>query len=133
MSYVVADEEVAEVEFGFGLRLKDEDKFEKVDVKKGPDRWRMGYQEVCLEGHNYRPLWDLAGPLEKNGYRLVDAEETGLTYYSRDGKTEVYIDEVLNTEDEVCRIRILRGELMEDELPGVEGEIRALFYEMTLE
>jgi len=93
----------------------------------------MGYQEVCLEGHDYRPLWDLAGPLEKNGYKLVDAEETGLTYYSRDGKTEVYIDEVWDTEDEVCSIRILRGELTEDELPGVEGEIRALFYEMTSE
>ena len=50
MAYIVADEEVAEFEFGFGLSLKDEDKIEKVDVKKGPDRWRMGYQEVCLEG-----------------------------------------------------------------------------------
>ena len=56
MSYVVADEEVAELEFGFGLSLNDEDKFEKVDVRRGSDRWRMGYQEVCLEGHNYRPL-----------------------------------------------------------------------------
>ena len=133
MAYIVADEEVAEVEFGFGLSLKDEDKFKKVDVKKGPDRWRMGYQEVCLEGHNYRPLWDLAESLEENGYRLVDAEETGLTYYSPDGKTEVYLDEVLNAEDEVCRVMILRGELTEDELPVVEGEIRALFYEMTPE
>ena len=118
MVYIVADEEVSELEFGFGF---------------SPDRWRMGYQEVCLEGHNYRPLWDLAESLEKNGYRLVDAEETGLTYYSSDGKTEVYIDEVLDTEDEMCRIRILRGELTEDELPEVEGEVSALFDEMTLE
>jgi len=42
MAYIVADEEVAELEFGFGFSLKDEDQFKKVDVKKGSDRFRMG-------------------------------------------------------------------------------------------
>ncbi len=126
MSYIGADKEVAE--FGFGFSFKQEDKYKKVDVKRGQDRFRMGYQEVCLEGFNYRSLWDLAESLEEHGYHLVDAEATGLTYYSRDGKTEVYIDEVLDAEDEVCRIKILRGELMEDELPEAEQKVKALFY-----
>jgi len=118
--------------FRFGFSFEQEDKYNKVDVERSPDRFRMGYHEVFLEGYDYRPLEDLAESLEDRNYHLVDAEATGLTYYSRDGKTEVYIDEVLDAEDEVCRIRILRGELMEDELPGVEDKIRALFYEMTL-
>ena len=131
MLYTGVDEILAE--FGFGFSFDDEGEFKKVDVKKDRDRFKMGYYEVCLEGFDYHSLWDLAESFEELDYRLVDAEATGLTYYSPDGKTEVYLDEVLDTEDEVCRIRILRGELMEDELPGVEGEIRALFYEMTLE
>jgi len=127
MSYIATTEEVTE--FGkFSFSFDEEDNFNEVDVKRGPDRFRMGYQEVCLKGHNVRSMWDLAESLEEHGYRLVDAEATGLTYYSPDGKTEVYLDEVLNAEDEVRRVMILRGELTEGVLPRVEGEVRALFY-----
>ena len=126
MSYIGAEEEVAE--FGFGFSFNEEDKFKKVDVKKDQDRFRMGYHEICLEGFDYQSLWDLAESLEERDYRLVDAEATGLTYYSPDGKTEVYLDEVLDAPDDVCRVMILRGELMEDELSGAEQEVKALFY-----
>ena len=85
-------------------------------------------QEVCLKGHNFHSMWDLAESLEDKGYRLVDAEETGLTYYLPDVKAEVYMDEVLDAPDDICRVMILRGELMENELPEVEQEVKALFY-----
>jgi hypothetical protein len=129
MSYIATDEKVAE--FGFSFSFDEDDKFNKVDTKKGPDRFRMGYHEICLEGYNYRSLWDLTESLEEHDYRLVDAEATGLTYYSPDGKTEVYLDELLDAPDEACRVMILRGELMQDELPGAEQEVRALFYGLT--
>lgn len=126
MSYIATTEEVTE--FGkFSFSFDEEDNFNELDVKKGPDRFRMGYQEVCLKGHNAHSIWDLAESLEGKGYRLVDAEETGLTYYSSDAKTEIYLDQVLNAGNEMCRIMILRGELTEDELPEVEQKVRALF------
>jgi hypothetical protein len=129
MSYIATTEEVTE--FGkFSFSFDEEDTFNEVDVKRGPDRFRMGYQEVCLKGHNFRSMWDLAESLEGKGYRLVDAEETGLTYYSPDGKTEIYLDEVLNAGNEMCRIMILRGELIEDKLPDAEDELKTLFYEL---
>jgi len=129
MSYKATTEEVTE--FGkFSFSFDEEENFNDVHVKRGPDRFRMGYQEVCLRGHNVRSMWDLAESLEGKGYRLVDAEETGLTYYSPDGKTEIYLDEVLNAGDEMCRIMILRGELTEDKLPDAEDELKTLFYEL---
>lgn len=129
MSYIATSEEVTE--FGkFSFSFDEEDNFDKIDVKKGPDRFRMGYQEVCLKGYNVHSIWDLAESLEGKGYRLVDAEETGLTYYSPDGKTEIYLDEELDAGDEKCRIMILRGELTENKLPDTEDELKALFYEL---
>jgi len=129
MSYIAILEEATE--FGkFSFSFNEEDNFNEVDVKRGPDRFRMGYQEVCLKAHNIRSMWDLAESLDDKGYRLVDAEETGLTYYSPDGKTEIYLDEALNAGDETCRIMILKGELTEDKLPGAEDELKTLFYEL---
>ena len=132
MLYLGADDEVAEFN-KFGFSFDEEDKFNKLDVKKGPDRFRMGYYEVCLEDFNYRSLWDLAELLDEHDYRLVDAEASGLTYYSPDSRVEVYLDEVSNAQDEICKIMILRGELTEGELPGAEREVRALFYELMPE
>ncbi len=129
MSYLATTEEVTELG-KFSFSFDEEDNFNEVDVKKGPDRFRMGYQEVCLKGHNARSMWDLAESLEGKGYRLVDAEETGLTYYSPDGKTEIYLDEELNAGNEMCRIMILRGELTEDILSDAEDDLKALFYEL---
>lgn len=117
-------------DFGFSFSFEDEDKHNKMDVKKGPDRFRMGYYEVCLEGFKCRSLWDLAELLEEHDYMLVDAEATGLTYYSLDGKTEIYVDEALDSEDDLRAVTILRGELTEDELPGAEQEIKNLFYSL---
>ena len=129
MSYIATTEEVAD--FGkFSFSFDEEDNFNELDVKKGPDRFRMDYQEVCLKGHNARSMWNLAESLEDKGYRLVDAEETGLTYYSADGKTEIYLDEEPNVGNEMSRIMILRGELTEDKLPDAEDELKALFYEL---
>ena len=128
MSYIATDEKL--VEFGFSFSFDEDDKFEKIDIKKGPDRFRTGYHEVCLEGYNYRSLWDLAESLEEHDYRLVDVEATGLTYYSPDGKTEVYLDEVSNVRDKICRIMILRGKLMEDEFPEADQKVKALFYDL---
>ena len=129
MSYIATTEEIAD--FGkFSFSFDEEDNFNELDVKKGPDRFRMGYQEVCLKGHNVRSMWNLAESLEDKGYRLVDAEETGLTYYSADGKTEIYLDEEPNVGNEMSRIMILRGELTEDKLPDAEDELKALFYEL---
>ena len=129
MPYITTSEEVAD--FGkFSFSFDKEDNFNEVDVKKGPDRFRMDYQEVCLKGYNVHSIWDLAESLEGKGYRLVDAEETGLTYYSPDAKTEIYLDEELNAGNEMCRIMILRGELTEDKLQDVEDELKTLFYEL---
>jgi hypothetical protein len=123
MSYAATDEEIAELnKFRFDL--------DRLDMKRGLDRFRTGYHEVCLKGYNSRLLWDLAESLEQNGYRLVDAEAGGLTYYSPDGKTEVYLDEVSNAIGGACRIMILRGELTEGELPMAEQQLRALFYDL---
>jgi hypothetical protein len=129
MSYIAISENVAELG-KFSFSFDEEDNLNELDVKKGPDRFRMGYQEVCLKGHNARSMWDLAESLEDKGYRLVDAEETGLTYYSPDGRTEIYLDEELNAGNEMSRIMILRGELTEDKLPNTEDELKNLFYEL---
>ena len=123
MSYVATDEETAGLK---KLRLD----FDGVDVKRGPDRFRMGYHKVCLEGYNSRTLEDLSESLEGKGCRIVDAEAGGLTYYSPDGKIEVYLDEVTNIRNKMCRIMILRGELTEGELPVAEWKVRALFYDL---
>ena len=124
MPYIATGEEVTE--FGkFSFSFNNEDDFKEVDVKRGPDRSRMGYQEVCLKAHNLRSMWDLAESVEDKGYRLVDAEETGLTYYSPDGKTEIYLDEVLDAGNEMSRVMILRGELTGDKLPDTEDELKA--------
>jgi hypothetical protein len=72
----------------------------------------------------------LAESLEENGYRLVDAEAGGLTYYSSDGKTEVYLDEVPNARDSMCRVMMLRGELSEGALPLTEQQLRALYRDL---
>ncbi len=129
MSYIATTDEVTE--FGkFSFSFDEENNFNELDVKKGPDRFRMGYKEVSLNGHNARSMWDLAESLEGKGYRLVDAEETGLTYYSADGKTEIYLDEELNAGNEMCKIMILRGELTENRLPDAEDELKTLFYEL---
>jgi hypothetical protein len=127
MPYIATTEEFTDID-KFSFCFDEEDNFSEVDVKRGPDRFRMGYQEVCLKGYNIRSMWDLAESLEGKGHRLVDAEETGLTYYSPDGKTEIYLDEVLNSGNEMCRIMILLGELTEGELPQAEQEVKALFY-----
>ena len=129
MSYITTTEEITD--FGkFSFSFDKEDNSNELDVKKGPDRFRLGYQEVCLKGYNVRSMWDLAESLEEKGYTLVDAEETGLTYYSVDGKTEIYLDEKQNTGNEMCRIMILRGELTEDKLQDTEDELTTLFYEL---
>lgn len=101
--------------------------FDKVNVQRGSDRFRKGYHEVCLEAYNSSSLDDLADSLEENGYKLVDIEEGGFTYYSKDGKTEVYLDRVWNTEDQVSRVMMLRGKLSEDDLPVTEQQLRALY------
>jgi hypothetical protein len=129
MSYIATGEEVTELG-KFGFSLDEDESFSQVDVKTGADRFRMGYQEVCLRGQNPGSMWDLADSLEGRGYRLVDAEATGLTYYSPDGKTEIYLDTTPKSEDEMCWIMILRGELAEDDLPTAEDELRTLFYEL---
>ena len=129
MSYITTTEEITD--FGkFSFSFDKEDNSNELDVKKGPDRFRMGYQEVCLGGRNPRSMWDLADSLEGKGYRLVDAEATGLTYYSPDGKTEIYLDSTPKAGDEMCRLMILRGELTEHDLPRAEDELRTLFYEL---
>lgn len=123
MPYVATDQKVEELnKFRLGLT--------PVDVKRGSDRFRMGYHEVCLEGYNSRSLWDLAESLEENGYRLVDAEAGGLTYYSPDGKTEIYLDEVANAGDPMCRVMMLRGELSEGALPLIEQQLKALYHDL---
>ena len=64
MSYIATTEEVTEFgKFSFGF--DEEDNFSELDVKKGPDRFRMGFQEVCLKGHNVRSMWDLANDKDK--------------------------------------------------------------------
>lgn len=123
MPYVATDQEVEEFN---RIRLG----LDRADVKRGPDRFRMGYHEVRLEGYNCRSLYDLAETLEEKGYRLVDAEAGGLTYYSPDGKTEVYLDQVANAREPVCRIMMLRGELTEGALPLIEQQLRALYYDL---
>ena len=129
MPYIATSEKVSD--FGkFSFSFDEEDNFNKLDVKRGPDRFRMGYQEVCLKGHHAHSMWDMAESLEDKGYRLVDAEENGLTYYSADGKTEIYLDEELNAGNEMSRVMILRGELTEDKLPDTEDELKNLFYEL---
>ena len=125
MPYTGANQKVAEHN-KFSFSFDKEGNFNEVDVKKGTDRFRRGYHEVCLKSYDWRTVWDLAVSLEENGYRLVDAEETGLTYYSPDGKTEIYLDDVSNAGDEMRRIIILRGELTKGELPQAEQEVKAL-------
>ena len=123
MPYTATDQEVEEFnKFRLG--------FNEVDVKTGPDRFRMGYHEVCLEAFNSRSMYELAESLEDNGFRLVDGEAGGLTYYSPDGKTEIYLDEVPNARDPMCRVMILRGELSEGTLPLTEQQLRALYSEL---
>ena len=129
MSYIATDEEAAELN-KFSFSFDRADNLNQVDVKMGPDRFRMGYHEVCLKGYNFGTIWELAESLEENSYRLVDAEATGLTYYSPDGKTEVYLDEVSDGSNEMCRIMILRGELTEGKLPMAKQGVRALFYDL---
>ncbi len=120
MSYAVADDKVAELK---KFRLD----FDGVDVKKRPDRFRRAYHELHLIGYNPRTLEDLSESLEENGYKLVDIEEDGFTYYSKDGKTEVYLDRVWNTENQVSKVMMLRGKLSEDDLPLAEQQLRALY------
>ena len=122
MPYVATDQEVEELK---KVRLG----LDQVDVKTGPDRFRMGYHEVCLEAFDSRSLYDLAGSLEENGFRLVDCEAGGLTYYSPDSKTEVYLDELPNARDPMCRVMMLRGELSEGALPLTEQQLRALYHD----
>ena len=129
MPYKSTTEEVADFG-GFSFSFDKEYNSNEVDVTKGPDRFRMDYQEVCIKGHNVHSMWDLAESLEEKGYRLVDAEETGLTFYSTDGKTEIYLDEKQNAGNEMCRIMILRGELTEDKLQDAEDELKTLFYKL---
>jgi len=131
MSYIASDEQVADSN-KFSFRFDEAEDFRQVDVKRGQDRFRQDYHEVCLTGYRHQRPWDLADWLEENSYRLVDAEATGLTYYSPDGKTEVYLDEASNVRNEMCRLMILRGELTEGELPTAEQEVRALFYDLSL-
>lgn len=110
MPYVATDQEIEKFnKFRLGL--------DRVDVETGPDRFRMGYHEVCLEAYNSRSLYDLAESLEENGFRLADGEAGGLTYCSPDGKTEVYLDEILNPRVPMCRVMMLRGELRDGSLP----------------
>lgn len=126
MSYIVADEEATELnEFCFD--------FGHVDVKRGPDRFRSGYQEVCLKGYNSRTLWDLSESLEKNDYRLMNADPFGLTYYSPDSETKIYLNEDPIVRSEMCVLTVLRGGLTESQLPVAEQEVIALFYELTPE
>ena len=123
MPYVATDQEVEEFnKFRLGL--------DQLEVKIGPDRFRMGYKEVCLEAFDSRSLYDLAESLEENGFKLVDGEAGGLTYYSPDGKTEVYLDEVPNARDPMCRVMMLRGELSEGALPLAERQLRALYHDL---
>ena len=123
MSYVASDGEVAEFnKFRF--------EFDQVDVKRGPDRFKRGYHEVCLNGYNPRTLEDLSESLEENGYRLMAADPFSLTYYSPDGKTKIYLDEESHIRSEMCRITVIRGGLTEGELPVAEQEVIAFFYDL---
>ena len=71
MPYIATTEKVAD--FGkFSFSFDEEDNLNEVDVKRGPDRFRMDYQKVCLKSHNAHSMWDLAESLEGKGYRLVD-------------------------------------------------------------
>jgi hypothetical protein len=123
MSYVATDEEAT------GLKKLGLD-FDGVDVKRGPDRSRMGYHEVHLEGYNSRTLEDLSESLEKNGYRLMKANPFSLTYCSPDGKTRIDLDEEPIARSEMCRITVLKGGLTEGQLPVAEQELISLFYDL---
>ena len=123
MSYAATDEEVAELK---KFRLD----FDGVDVKKGPDRFRMGYHEVCLKGYNSRTLEDLSESLEEDGYRLMRGGPFNLTYCSPDGKTKIYLDEESIVRSEMCRITVLKGGLTEGQLPVAEQEVIAFFCDL---
>ena len=124
MSYTATDQEVEQLsKFRLGAG--------ELDIKTGPDRFRADYQEVCLEGYSCHGLYDLAESLEKNGFKLVDGEAGGLTYYSPDGKTEIYLDEIANVRGPpMCKVMMLRGELSEGALPLVESQLRALYNDL---
>jgi len=103
---------------------------EPVKLESGPDRFRADYQELCLTGYKSHSLWDMAEELEEKGYNLVDGEATGLTYYSHDGKTEIYLDELSDLSGQRCRVMILAGELSEEQLPVAEEDAKNLFYDL---
>jgi len=123
MSYTAIDEEVAKLKkFKFD--------FDGVDVERKPDRFRMGYHEIHLQGYNCRTLDNLSESLEESGYRLVNGSPLSLTYCSPDSKTKIYLDEESIVRSEMCRITVLRGGLTEGELPVAEQEVIALFYDL---
>jgi len=123
MSYTTTGQDVEILE---KLRLN----MESVKIESGPDRFRADYQELCLTGYKSHSLWDMAEELEEKGYNLVDSEAAGLTYYSSDGKTEIYLDEVSDLSDQRCRVMILAGELTEEQLPEAEEVAKNLFYDL---
>ncbi|MBW2321134.1 MAG: hypothetical protein JRF31_09900 [Deltaproteobacteria bacterium] len=125
MAYVAAvDEEIAANNFGFEL--------DGVDIKRGPDRFRKGSHEVCLKGYNSRRLDDMAETLEANGYRYSVGDRFGLTYYSPDVKTRIQLQDDSIVRSEWSVITVIKGGLMEEELPVAEQEVISLFYDLEL-
>ena len=123
MTHVTTDDKVE----GFSRFRFDLD---HVDMKKGPDRFRNGYHEICLKGYNSRSMENLAEWFHQNGYIPMDSNRFSLTYHSPDGKARINLAEESVTRSEYRIMTILRGGLIEDDLPVAEQEVISLFYDL---
>jgi len=120
MSYAAVDEEA-------GPFNKFRSELDEVDVKRGPDKFRKGFYEICLTGYNSHTLDDMAESLEENGYRFIDGDPFGLTYCSPDGKIRIDMKDDSVVRSEWSIVTIIRGGLTEDELPVAEVMIDIRF------
>ena len=101
-----------------------------VDVKVRPDKYKTGYHEACLQGYTCRSMTDLAEALQSSGYALTKGDRFALTYEAPDGRTRIDLDEPEMSRSECRKMKILKGELTEDELPVVKQELISLFYDL---
>ena len=122
MTHLITDDKVE----GFSRFRCDAD---HVDVKRGSDRFRNGYHEICLKGYNSRSMEDLAETLQEDGYRLMKGDRFSLTYGAPDGRTRINLEEESDVRSEYRMMTILRGGLTEDELPVAEQEVISFFYD----
>jgi len=103
-----------------------------VGAYTGPDRFRCCYtadKEASVMGFKYSHIDEVCEDLEAIGYRVSDRDfdMRGFTYRSPDGKTEVFVDEVMGMKDDITRVLIIRGQLSDDELTQGEKEAMMVF------